>query len=159
MTRLGLDLGTRLDFPSEVITMIRLPLTRSALGRSITFSSANMSTKAYILPIDPNSPSSQSVPNLDPAKLWSTVPWGKKTPKVGTTRVFYNSPSGGSDVTALVSLGEEFGAKKGDAKREVVRKAVGSAVKDLKGLVEGDITVSIDASADPHAAGIFDALS
>ena len=139
--------------------MIRLPLTRSALGRSITFSSANMSTKAYILPIDPNLPSSQSVPNLDPAKLWSAVPWGKKTPKVGTTRVFYNSPSGGSDVTALVSLGEEFDAKKGDAKREVVRKAVGSAVKDLKGLVEGDITVSIDASADPHAAGIFDALS
>ena len=118
-----------------------------------------MSTKAYILPIDPTSPSSQSIPNLDPAKLWSTVPWGKKTPKVGTTRVFYNTPSGGSDVTALVSLGDEFDTKKGDAKREVVRKAVGSAVKDLKGLVESEAAVSIDASADPHAAGISHTLS
>lgn len=168
-------LGTR-DSPSlcrlfdyfriiRVITkMIRLPLrsTRSSLARSITSSShrsTKMSTKAYILPIDPKSPSSQSVPNLDPAKLWSTVPWGKKAPKVGTTRVFYNSPSGESNVTALVSLGDEFDAKKGDAKREVVRKAVGSAVKDVKSLVEGETTVSIDASADPHAAGMSNTLS
>lgn len=117
---------------------------------------ANMSTKAYIVPIDPNAPSSQStVPNLDPAKLWSTVPASKKVPKAGTTRLFYDVPSGGSNITAIVSLGDAYGSQKGDGKREVVRKAVGSAVKDVKALVEGETAVSVDASADPHAAGKF----
>jgi cytosol aminopeptidase len=113
-----------------------------------------MSTKAYIVPIDPNAPSSQStVPNLDPAKLWSTVPAGKKVPKAGTTRLFYDVPNGESNVTAIVSLGDAYLSQKGDGKREVVRKAVGSAVKDVKAVVEEEITVSVDASADPQAAG------
>jgi aminopeptidase len=115
-----------------------------------------MSTKAYILPIDPNLPPSQSaIPNVDPAKLWSTVPANKQTPKVGTTRLFYGVPSAESNVTALVSLGEGFESQKGNGKREVVRKAVGSAVKDIKALVEGDTAVSVDASEDPYAAGKF----
>jgi aminopeptidase len=115
---------------------------------------ANMSTKAYIVPIDPNAPSSQStVPNLDPAKLWSTVPASKKVPKAGTTRLFYDVPSGGSNITAIVSLGDAYGSQKGDGKREVVRKTVGSAVTDLKAHVDDEITVSVDASADPQAAG------
>jgi len=37
----------------------------------------------------------------------------------------------------------------------VVRKAVGSAVKDVKAVVEDETVVSVDASADPHAAGKF----
>jgi cytosol aminopeptidase len=119
-----------------------------------------MSTKVFILPIDPTAPGSQSaVPNLDTAKLWSKVPVSKKTPKAGTTRVFYDVPSGGSNVTALVSLGDRFAKQKGDGKREVVRKAVGSAVKDVKALVEGETTVSVDASADPHATGNLCMLS
>lgn len=120
---------------------------------------ANMSTKAYIVPIDPKAPSSQSaVPNLDPAKLWSTVPVGKKVPKTGTTRLFYDVPSGKS-VTALVSLGDVYASQKGDQKREVVRKAIGSAVKDVKALMEDEIKVTVDASADPHAAGKFLSVS
>jgi aminopeptidase len=69
--------------------------------------------------------------------------------------LFYDVPSGGSNVTALVSLGDRYANQKGDGKREVVRKAVGSAVKDVKALVEGETAVSVDASADPHAAGKF----
>jgi aminopeptidase len=112
-----------------------------------------MSTKAYIVPINPNAPSSQSaVPNLDPAKLWSTVPVGKKTPQAGTTRLFYDQES---NVTALVSLGDAYESQKGNQKREVVRKAIGSAVKDVKALVEDEIAVAVDASADPQAAGNF----
>lgn len=134
--------------------MLHLPArsVRSTFQRSSVIArSAKMST-AYILPIDPKAPKSQSaLHNLDAAKLWSTIPASKKTPKVGTTRVFYNSPPG--CLTALVSLGEDLGGKKGDARREVIRKAVGSAVKEVKGLVESETAVSIDASEDPHAAG------
>lgn len=106
-----------------------------------------MSTKAYIIPVDPKAP------DVSVAKLWSTIPVSKKILKVGSTRVFYDTPAGGSNITALVSLGEDFEKKKGNTKREVVRKAVGSAVKDVKVLVEGKTTVAVDASADPHAAG------
>lgn len=117
-----------------------------------------MSTKALILPIDPSAPSSQSSSSVDVAKLWSTVPKSQKTPKVGSTRTFYDTPAGEDNVTTLVSLGEGFEGKTGAAKRELVRKAVGSAVKDLKALVDGETSVAIDASADPHAAGeLFDA--
>ena len=122
---------------------------------------ANMSSKAYILPIDPSAPGSRSaLLNLDPASLWATVPVTAKTPKVGTTRLFYDVPSGASNVTALVSLGDAYEGQKGDGRREVVRKAVGSAVKDVKALVEGKtLAVSVDASADPHAAGKFEHFS
>jgi hypothetical protein len=141
----------------KIYMLLRLPIrsartTLQRLSNSNLFT--NMSTKAYIVPIDPNAPSSQStVPNLDPAKLWSTVPAGKKVPKAGTTRLFYDVPNGGSNVTAIVSLGDAYLSQKGDGKREVVRKAVGSAVKDVKAVVEEEITVSVDASADPQAAG------
>lgn len=112
-----------------------------------------MSTKAFILPIDPSAPSAQSPSGVDAAKLWSTVPQSQKTPKVGSTRTFYGTPAGDANVTTLVSLGEGFEGKTGAGKRELVRKAVGSAVKDVKGLVDGEASLAIDASADPHAAG------
>jgi len=110
-----------------------------------------MSTKTYILPIDPEALTSHPTSQLDAAKLWSTIPASKKTLKVGSTRVFYGAPL---YMGAIVSLGEDFGGKKGDARREVIRKAVGSAVKEVKDLVEAQTAVSIDASADPHAAAV-----
>lgn len=111
-----------------------------------------MASAAYIVPIDPQAPSSQAVPNLDPARLWSAVPQGEKPAKVGTTRIFYGALAG-KDVAALSSLGEGFAAKKGNTRRELVRKAVGSAVKSVKDLGDGMKDVAVDASADPHAAG------
>ena len=84
--------------------------------------------------------------------MWGTLPPTKKPAKVGTSHLFYGT-SGGTDVTALVSLGDAFEAKKGDARREIVRKAVGSGVKSIKVLREGISEAFIDASTDPHAAG------
>jgi len=114
------------------------------------------SAPVYILPFDPKVPAgSQVVPNVDPVKLWSTTPSASKIPKVGSTRVFYNTPAqqDGSATTAIVSLGDNFGTKSGDERRELLRKAVGSGVKQIKDLGDGDKKVVIDASADPHAAG------
>ncbi|OJT05318.1 hypothetical protein TRAPUB_3867 [Trametes pubescens] len=61
-------------------------------------------------------------------------------------------------VVALTSLG--FAQKKDDARRETVLKAVSSRVKKVGDLGEGvhEIEVLEDASADPHAAGIFSFL-
>lgn len=108
-----------------------------------------MSTTAYIVPYDHQS-TGQSIAGIDAAQLWATTPQGDKPPKAGTTRVFYNTPV--ASVTSVVSLGDKFAAKKANDKRELVRKAVGSAVKELKGY-DGVKEVTIDASADPHAAG------
>lgn len=108
-----------------------------------------MSSSAFIVPFD-HQTNGQVAPGLDPAELWATTPSGEKAQKVGTTRVFYNTPP--SKVTAVSSLGDKFSAKKGNAKRELVRKSVGSAVKDLKA-IDGVKDVTVDASTDPHAAG------
>ena len=112
----------------------------------------SMSSKAYVVPLDPKNPGQNAASNLNPATLWGTLPPTKKPAKVGTSHLFYGT-SGGTDVTALVSLGDAFEAKKGDARREVVRKAVGSGVKSIKVLGEGISEAFIDASTDPHAAG------
>ncbi|KAH9978875.1 cytosol aminopeptidase family, catalytic domain-containing protein [Lactifluus volemus] len=81
-----------------------------------------------------------------------------KPAKVGTTRIFYNTPiadPGNTNATAVVSLGEGFHGKTGDAKRELVRKAVGSSVKQVKELGDGAKQIIVDASADAHAAVQF----
>lgn len=96
-----------------------------------------MSIPVSIVPIDP------SLSN----KQWAAAATTEKS-KVGTTRIFY-----GDKITALTSLGEGFADKKGDVRREIVRKAVGSAVKQVKDLGEDIKDVEIDASTDPHAAG------
>lgn len=117
------------------------------------------STSAYVLPVDPKSQSGASaLPGVDSAKLWSTTPADAKPANVGTTRVFYNTPAeqGKTHVSALVSLGDKFDSKKGGARRELVRKAVGSGVKHVKGLGEGEKKIVVDASLDPHAAGELD---
>jgi len=108
-----------------------------------------MSASAYIFPYDHQS-TGQIVEGVDPAELWSTTPQADKPPKAGTTRTFYNTPT--SKVTTVSSLGGDFASKSANVKRELVRKSVGSAVKELKGY-DGVKDVSIDASADPHAAG------
>jgi aminopeptidase len=114
-----------------------------------------MSSTALIVPVDLQAATSQTIPNLDPVKLWSTGPSDGKTPKVGTTRIFYNTPvkNDAPNVVTLTSLGENFTSAKPDAQRELVRKAVGSAVKSVVGFGDAIKEVSIDASSDPHAAG------
>ena len=110
-----------------------------------------MSSKSYVFPYD-HQTSSSVVEGVDPASLWSLTPQGDKPPKVGTTRVFYNTPK---DATTVVSsLGGDFAKKSANAKRELVRKSVATAVKDLKGY-DGVKEVQVEASIDPHASGEF----
>ncbi|KAA1472837.1 leucine aminopeptidase [Dentipellis sp. KUC8613] len=108
-------------------------------------------TNIYVLPVDPKAPSAQGT-GIDAAKLWASAPAGAKPAKVGTARVFYGAPEG--KTTALVSLGDKFEKKGAEEKRELVRKAVGSGVKQVKGLGHGERKITIDASADSHAAAV-----
>jgi len=111
-----------------------------------------MATSAYILPHQPGATATTTttVPGVDQLKLLSKLPKPEKTPKVGDTKVFYDTPEG--KVTALVSLGDKFASKKLNERREFVRRAIGSAVKELRDL-DGVNLAEIDASTDPHAAG------
>ena len=130
-----------------------IPRLFSSLPRSsryLTFAKT-MSSTAYIIPFDHKS-SAQITDGIDASKLWSLTPQGDKLPKAGTTRIFYNTPP--TKVTTVSSLGEGFASKKSEVKRELVRKSVGSAVKELKAH-DGLKEVLIDASSDPHAAGVF----
>lgn len=135
-------------------------LSRSILSRPLRSSSVHrithrlMSSPALVIPFDHQS-SKTVVPGVDPVQLWSTTPAPEKVPKVGTTRTFYNTPP--PSVTALSSLGPDFAKKSGNPRRELVRKSVGSAVKDVKAL-DGVDQVTVDASADPHAAGMCTAF-
>jgi aminopeptidase len=67
------------------------------------------------------------------------------------TRTFFEMPRGFT--TTISSLGDNFLEKKGDERRELVRKAVGAGIKDLKAF-DGLTEVLVDASLDPHAAGM-----
>ena len=111
----------------------------------------------YLLPVDPSAPSAPAAAPVDAAKLWQSTPSAKSKPaKVGTTHVFY-----GDKITALSSLGDKFEKKKGDERREVVRKAVAGGVKTVRALgesVEGS-NVVVDASVDPHAVGTSQILT
>lgn len=107
-------------------------------------------SSAFIVPYDLKTPI-QIAPGVDVAELWNSTPQGDKPPKVGTTRTFYNTPQG--KVTTVSSLGGGFAEKGADAKRELVRKSVGSGVKVLKEL-GGVKDVTVDESADPHASAV-----
>jgi len=85
-----------------------------------------MSSKAYIIPVDPKNPAENAAPGVDPASTRASLPHGQTPAKVGTSHLFYGTPR--QDVTALVSLGDGFESKTGDARREIVRKAIGSGV-------------------------------
>jgi aminopeptidase len=107
---------------------------------------------AFVVPVDPKAPSSL-VPDLDVKALWSSLPSEEKPAKVGTTRVFYGANGQGS-VAALSSLGDNFANKQGNERRELVRKAVGSAVKQARELGDSVKQITVDASADPYAAAV-----
>ena len=111
-----------------------------------------MATSAYILPHQPGATATAAptVPGVDQLKLLSKLPKPEKTPKVGDTKIFYDTPEG--KVTTLVSLGDKFASKGLNEQRELVRRAVGSAVKEVRNL-DGVNRAEIDASTDPHAAG------
>ncbi|KAL0567709.1 hypothetical protein V5O48_014281, partial [Marasmius crinis-equi] len=111
-----------------------------------------MSPQAQVR-IVPHNPSSASTKEIDSAFL------GDSLSKVGQARILWGAPT----ITAISSLGEKFDKKKENEKREVVRKAVGSAVKAVKGQLEGlntkdkvneTIQVEVDAKVDPHAAAV-----
>ncbi len=106
---------------------------------------ATMSTTARVVPHNLSSSS----------ELWESAPSGEKPAKVGTTRIFYKTAP--EELTALSSLGEGFENKNGNVKKELVRKAVGSAVKAIKDL-DGVKTVKVDATHDAHASGMCSAL-
>ncbi|KAF8630945.1 hypothetical protein AX17_005302 [Amanita inopinata Kibby_2008] len=110
-------------------------------------------TSAYIVPYDPDPQATVQVniPEVDAKGLWAITPAGDSPPKAGTTRTLFNTPA--SRVTTLSSLGEKFASKTPDARREVIRKSIGSAVKELKG-IDGIKEVVVEASADPHAAAV-----
>lgn len=130
--------------------MLRTVVTRLLPLSSYRIPHRTMSS-AFIVPYDLKTPI-QIAPGVDVAELWNSTPQGDKPPKVGTTRTFYNTPQG--KVTTVSSLGSGFAEKGADAKRELVRKSVGSGVKVLKEL-GGVKDVTVDESADPHASGQF----
>ena len=117
-----------------------------------TIPSRLMATSAYILPHQPGATATATptVSGVDALKLLAKLPKPEKPPKVGDTKIFYDTPE--SKVTALVSLGDKFASKNPNEQRELVRRAVGSAVKEVRSL-DGIYRVEIDASTDPHAAG------
>jgi aminopeptidase len=110
-----------------------------------------MPSSAYLLPFDPGA-EHQPVQGVVPHVLWSSTPSGDKPPKAGTTRTFFNQPGG--TTTTISSLGDKFQDKKGNERRELVREAIGAGIKELKRF-DGLREVSVDASADPHAAGAY----
>jgi aminopeptidase len=106
---------------------------------------------SLLLPFDPSA-QPQHINGVSPQQLWKNTPSGDKAPKVGTTRAFFGVPTGYT--TAISSLGDKFAEKKGDERRELIRKAVGAGIKSLKRF-DGLAEVLVDASLDPHAAGMY----
>ncbi|KAJ7239777.1 cytosol aminopeptidase family, catalytic domain-containing protein [Mycena haematopus] len=99
-----------------------------------------MTTSASIHPFDPKAPSKTA------SELWAAS--AAKEPKVGSTRVFFSDK-----ITALSSLGPDWAKKNAEGKRELVRRSVGSAVKEIN-RVDEVTEVTVDASVDPHAAAV-----
>lgn len=100
-------------------------------------------------------PSDASPNSSEGEKLWSTA-LTAASKKVLDSRILYKD----SGVTSLVSVGKEFAAKEGNARRELVRKAAGKAVGQVKdavgsGLEVKDVVVD-DGGLDAHAAGMYD---
>lgn len=112
------------------------------------------SSSGLLLPFD-LSGESQRIRGVSPQEFWKGTPSGDKPPQVGTTRTFFEAPPG--TTTTISSLGDKFSQKKGAERRELVRKAVGAGIKDLKAF-DGITEVLVDASLDPHAAGMYGGL-
>ncbi|KAJ7207566.1 leucine aminopeptidase [Mycena pura] len=111
-----------------------------------------MATSATIHLFDPKAP-----PQVASA-IWPAS--NAKPPKVGTTRVLFDgSTSGKTALTAISSLGPDFSSKSGDARRELVRRAVGGAVREVTRVADEVTEVVVDGSLDPHAAAVAAHLS
>lgn len=111
----------------------------------------NMSSNAFAYIVQPSDISPNS---SEGDKLWSTA-LTAASKKALDTRILYKDES----VTSLVSVGKEFAAKDENARRELVRKAAGKAVGQVKdavgsGLEVKDVVVD-DGGLDAHAAGTF----
>ena len=106
----------------------------------------------YIISYDPDPevPGFDGIPGVEVDALWATTPQGVTPPKVGTTRTFFDIPP--TKIVTLSSLGDKFTSKKPNARKELVRRSVGAAVKDLK-VMEGIKDISVVTHIDPHAAG------
>jgi cytosol aminopeptidase len=113
-----------------------------------------MATSAYVLLHQPGTSATvdPTISGVDQSKLLSKLPKTEKPPKVGDTKIFYDTPEG--KVTALVSLGDKFTSKQSNEQRELVRRAVGSAVKKICD-IDGVNRAEIDVSTDPQAAGEY----
>ena len=111
-----------------------------------------MATSAYVLLHQPDTTATviPSIFGVDQSKLLSKLPKTEKPPKVGDTKIFFDTPE--SKVTALVSLGDKFASKQSNEQRELIRRAVGSAVKEICNL-DGVNRAEVDTSTDPQAAG------
>ena len=148
---------------------LSMSCARTLIGRSFRSSSNRSSlshlksramSSIYVLPLDPAAQQSAPVADVSPSELWSLTPSAaaSKPASVGTTHVFYGTPhTDKTNLTVVTSLGEGFEKKTGDARREIVRKAIGSAVKKAKAQGEGakQRTIRVDAALDPHAAGEY----
>ncbi|KAI0030943.1 leucine aminopeptidase [Vararia minispora EC-137] len=128
-----------------------LPRHSTRLFRAVE---AGPKSTVYVLPIDPGSVASSGSQNapVDASALWASALVGNKSTKVGTNRIFY----GENGTVVVSSVGDKFGQKTGNVRRELVRKVVGSAVKAVKNLEssELDLSVHVDASLDPHASAV-----
>ncbi|KAK7688417.1 hypothetical protein QCA50_008790 [Cerrena zonata] len=120
------------------------------------------SSPIYVLPIQPSSKTTSAAPTsipLDTQRLWSSVPKNASDPSEASgAHVFYGVGPNSDHTIALSSLGKGFEKKKGNERREAIRKAVGSAVGKVKGVVaeknEKPVEVTVDAQTDPHAAAV-----
>ncbi|KAG8793993.1 hypothetical protein FRC12_000957 [Ceratobasidium sp. 428] len=97
------------------------------------------SPDAFLVPIDPTSPSSGSIKNIN--DLWTK---SKPKDKAGESRLFYDVDGKGS-LGVAVSLGP-----KGVGKSEPVRKAVAGGIKKLRDA--GATSVLVDVKDQHHAA-------
>lgn len=107
------------------------------------------SSKAFVLPH-----SAPAVEDINPSELWTTAtdPNATKPPTTGTTRIFYNTPKG--NITVISALDSPSKGTE-QAKRESVRKCIGSAVKAVTGLGINSLKqVVVDGREDPHAAAV-----
>ncbi|CAE7170327.1 unnamed protein product [Rhizoctonia solani] len=101
-----------------------------------------MSHNAYLVPIDPTTPSSGVLPSI--TELWQS---SKPKDKAGESRLFYNVDNEGR-LAAAVSLGTGSKAKTPEA----LRKAVGTGIKKLRDA--GATSVLVDTNGDLHAAAV-----
>ena len=112
-----------------------------------------MSSNALAYLVHPASGSS-SANASEGDKLWSSS-LTASSKKALDSRILY----GDTGLTSLVSVGSEFAKKDSNARREIVRKAAGKAVGQLKDAIASGVEVKdvqVDAAGlDAHAAGAF----